>query len=596
MKMRIKLVYLIVGICFLFSIAVMHCGSRTVVAAVGNAADRQETVAAVENAADRQKTVAAVGNAADRQRTYETTSEEQSSEEQLSVCLHEYKTVVTAATNKANGYKEEICRICGDRKNRTDIYRLKSVKLDKTSYIYDGKTKKPGVTAYDSKGNVISSANYEVKYQKGRKNPGRYSVVLKFKGDYSGTVTRYFTIILERPSISEISGGQGAFTITPKVSYRKFTGYQIQYSKTKNFSEAVTRNLKTGKTSYKISNLDTDMRYYVRIRTYQVTDGKRIYSKWSKRVAVRTKRYSNMNIVSTNHQKYSYDEMVNDISKLQKRYKDHMKVNIIGTTADNRNLYEIIIGNPDADKHLIVLSNLHAREYMTIQLCMKQIEYYLNNYNDYIDGIKVSEVLDNVAIHYVPSCNPDGTAISQFGFEAIRNTKLRNRLYNMGGLAYKWKSNARGVDLNQNWDIDFEVHGTKGSDGYSGKKPESESEVKAIVRMLDRIEKNGEIVGLISYHAMGEVIYGRCAPEAGDAMEKAVNDMYNVAYQQSGYILYGGTDISCNQSREYFMYKRNIPGITIEIGSSETPLDISQFAPTWRKNKNLVFLEAALFD
>ncbi len=54
-------------------------------------------------------------------------------------------------------------------------------------------------------------------------------------------------------------------------------------------------------------------------------------------------------------------------------------------------------------------------------------------------------------------------------------------------------------------------------------------------------------------------------------------------------------DISGNQSREYLLYKRGIPGITIEIGSSETPLVLSEFERAWIRNRKLVFLEAALF-
>lgn len=102
-----------------------------------------------------------------------------------------------------------------------------------------------------------------------------------------------------------------------------------------------------------------------------------------------------------------------------------------------------MIGNPNAKKHLLVIGNLHAREHMTVQLCMKQIEYYLNNYNKKINGKKVSATLNKVAIHYVPSCNPDGTAISQKGFNAIRNKSLRNGLRRMGGSSSKWKANGK---------------------------------------------------------------------------------------------------------------------------------------------------------
>ena len=87
----------------------------------------------------------------------------------------------------------------------------------------------------------------------------------------------------------------------------------------------------------------------------------------------------NAAIVSGGKKNYSYKELKTDLKQLQKKYRDHCQVNVIGKTADKRNLYEVVIGNPNAKKHLLVIGNLHAREHMTVQLCMKQIEYYLNN-------------------------------------------------------------------------------------------------------------------------------------------------------------------------------------------------------------------------
>ena len=99
-------------------------------------------------------------------------------------------------------------------------------------------------------------------------------------------------------------------------------------------------------------------------------------------------------IVSTGHKKYRYSEMKKDLKQLEKKYDSRCKVTIIGTTADKRKLYEVMIGNEDAKKHLYVIANLHAREYMTTTLCMKQIEYYLSNYNSRIKGTRISKTLD----------------------------------------------------------------------------------------------------------------------------------------------------------------------------------------------------------
>lgn len=303
-------------------------------------------------------------------------------------------------------------------------------------------------------------------------------------------------------------------------------------------------------------------------------------------------------IVSTSHQKYTYGEYKKDLKQLQKKYPEYCKVNVIGKSADQRNLYEVVLGNPNASKHLVVIANLHAREYMTTQLCMKQIEYYLNNYQKKISGAKVANVLNNVAIHYVPSANPDGTAISQFGFGAIRDKKLQKALKKMPGSSKTWKANARGVDLNRNWDVAFRKGGTRGASGFHGTKAASEPEIKALVNMVNKIEKQGKISGVVSYHSTGSILYGRCASNATSKVEKTTIQMYKTAKNLTGYSLMPTESLSsaAGCSREYFLYKRQIPCITLEIGKGSCPLGIGEFSSIWRKNKNVVLREAMLFD
>lgn len=300
------------------------------------------------------------------------------------------------------------------------------------------------------------------------------------------------------------------------------------------------------------------------------------------------------NIVATNHQKYDYAEYVEDLEQLESQYSEHCKVKVIGKTADKRNLYEVVLGNPEAKKHLVVIANLHAREYMTTLLCMRQIEYYLQNYNKKIAGKKPAVVFNKVAVHIVPSCNPDGTAISQYGFNSVRSKTLRRKLKKMGGNATTWKANARGVDLNMNWGYQFKKRGRAGSSGYTGTKAASEKETKAIIAMVNGISEQGKVVGLVSYHAMGSVIFGKCTDSATASVKKKTQKMYQTAHKTTGYPLYGGSSSHC-QSREYFLYKKKIPCITLEIGRTTCPVPQSQFTAIWRENKDLVLKEAALF-
>ena len=101
-------------------------------------------------------------------------------------------------------------------------------------------------------------------------------------------------------------------------------------------------------------------------------------------------------IVNTRHMKYTYTEMVEDINELQMLYPDYVHVNVVGVTADNRDIYDVIIGNPDAQKCVMFQASCHAREYMCSQLVMRQMEYYLDNYESTYDGESYHEIFDKV--------------------------------------------------------------------------------------------------------------------------------------------------------------------------------------------------------
>lgn len=74
-----------------------------------------------------------------------------------------------------------------------------------------------------------------------------------------------------------------------KANQKKFAGYQIRYSLKKNMKGAKYVTVKKSAKSKKIKRLKAKKKYYVQARTYTVTGGKKIYSKWTKIKAVKTK-------------------------------------------------------------------------------------------------------------------------------------------------------------------------------------------------------------------------------------------------------------------------------------------------------------------
>ena len=83
-------------------------------------------------------------------------------------------------------------------------------------------------------------------------------------------------------------------------------------------------------------------------------------------------------IVQVSNLKYSYDQMQQDLAALQERYPGQMVVDSLGTTADGRDITEVILGDVDAEHHILIQATMHAREYMNTVLAMNQIEDYLS--------------------------------------------------------------------------------------------------------------------------------------------------------------------------------------------------------------------------
>ena len=280
--------------------------------------------------------------------------------------------------------------------------------------------------------------------------------------------------------------------------------------------------------------------------------------------------FSNAAIVKIASQKYTYAQMKQQMKMLKSKYSDYCEMTEIGSSVKGRSLYDFAIGSQDADSSVLVVGTLHAREYICAAVLMQEIEYYLSNYNCRIGGMKPADVLENTQIHYVVMANPDGVEISQKSYA-------------------RWKSNARGVDLNRNFPIKkFVSGGTKGAEGYSGKKALSEPESRAIAALTVKLKTKQKLQGVINYHAMGRIIYGSCSSKK---IAKDTKTMYQIAKRETNYIAApesSKTKSPGGQYREYVMYLLGIPSITIEVGKTWAPCSYYEYKTEFLKNKNVV--------
>ena len=117
-----------------------------------------------------------------------------SKEETVEALGHDYQTTTTKATLSKDGSIVTKCTRCGDVTEKTTIAYPKTITLSEDHYVYDGQEKKPEVSVVGSDGKAISADNYDVKYPESAVAGGSYDVVITFKGNYEGTVTKTFTI------------------------------------------------------------------------------------------------------------------------------------------------------------------------------------------------------------------------------------------------------------------------------------------------------------------------------------------------------------------------------------------------------------------
>ena len=202
---------------------------------------------------------------------------------------HSYQTSsVTKATPNRNGRLVRKCSDCGETTTST-IYRPTSVKLSATTYTYNGNAKRPNVTVTDAKGKTISRSYYNVSYDRDSKSAGRHIVRVTFKGNYSGTLSRSYTINPQATYITRLSRLSKGFAVNiRRLSSATATGYQVQYSLNRNFKGAKVKVLRG--TSMNIRGLQGNKNYYVRVRAYKRSGGRAYYSAWSGVKTVRTRR------------------------------------------------------------------------------------------------------------------------------------------------------------------------------------------------------------------------------------------------------------------------------------------------------------------
>ena len=155
--------------------------------------------------------------------------------------------------------------------------------------IYTGKAIKTEIKVSYGDKTLTAGTDYSITY-KDNKKPGKATVILTGKGDYTGEMEVSFRILPKMISLVSLKSGKSKQLTVKWKKGSNITGYEIQYSLKKNFKNAETITVDKAKTtSLTIPDLKSKKKYYVRIRAYRTVDGENYYSEWSKAMNLKVK-------------------------------------------------------------------------------------------------------------------------------------------------------------------------------------------------------------------------------------------------------------------------------------------------------------------
>ena len=169
-----------------------------------------------------------------------------------------------AASIGVKGSKHKECTVCKKVLETAEIPALSRISISKASvtlststYAYDGKAKKPGVTVKLNGKTLKNGTDYTVSYSNNTK-VGTAKVTITGKGNYTGSISKTYSIKnnFKKATVSGISnksytGKNITQSITVKYNGKTLkngTDYTVSYSSNKNIGTATVKI--TGKGSY----------------------------------------------------------------------------------------------------------------------------------------------------------------------------------------------------------------------------------------------------------------------------------------------------------------------------------------------------------
>ena len=315
-------------------------------------------------------------------------------------------------------------------------------------------------------------------------------------------------------------------------------------------------------------------------------------------------------IVTPSAQGYTYPDLVDDLAALADAYGAYFTYESIGKSVDGREIFACVVGNPDAEKRILLTGGIHGKEYLSSLVVMTQVEYYLaNRETGRYNGLSYAELLDTHAFYVLPMINPDGVMLALCGIESMQTPEARaavekvfadNKRDGLTGaddinvyLAYNWKANANGVDLNRNFALSNWEEVNTGIlspcfRNYKGPHAASEPETQAVSAYVESI---GALESLLAFHTAGQVVYWDCGMTGG--VRQQTLDLAQAVCDHTGYKLIYDKHLDASLN-DWITLERDVPSVTVELATVEYPMPTSMLEEAFAQTKELWVVAAQL--
>ena len=186
---------------------------------------------------------------------------------------------------------------------------------------------------------------------------------------------------------------------------------------------------------------------------------------------------------------FDYTLLMDEVYRLANEYP-FLKFSYLTESAMGRAIPMLSLGM--GEKQIYYIGAHHGAERITSAVLIKFVDELCKTVarGAVIFGMDLNFIMKTRTLRIIPMLNPDGVEISANGVQKDSLWYTRLVLMNGGSDDFThWQANARGVDLNHNYDAGFEeykkIEPTLGITGgcatrYSGERPESEAETSAL--------------------------------------------------------------------------------------------------------------------